>query len=195
MNTLCTAPDCSAKPVARGFCRAHYMKQWHQGRTPHRQRELKKRGLPCEVDGCERTGIGDGLCRMHYERRRKGGPLGPPSSLRVRAGEGHLAKNGYRTTTVGRRAVLEHRVVMASILGRPLLPWESVHHKNGQRADNRPDNLELWIRGQPAGYRLEDVLHFFAEHYIEDILRMLGPQYGEPSFVAWFKKNHLKWSE
>jgi hypothetical protein len=58
---------------------------------------------------------------------------------------------------------------MEQLLGRPLRRDESVHHLNGQRADNRTDgplvnwrsgNLELWSSWQPYGQRVEDKVAF-----------------------------------
>jgi len=54
--------------------------------------------------------------------------------------------------------ILEHRKVMQDSLGRAMLPDENVHHVNGDRTDNRIENLELWSTSQPSGQRVTDKL-------------------------------------
>jgi hypothetical protein len=61
-----------------------------------------------------------------------------------------FAHNGWMT---------EHKIVMSHLIGRPLRRGENVHHRNGRRADNRPENLELWWTPQPPGQRMVEAIH------------------------------------
>ena len=51
----------------------------------------------------------------------------------------------------------EHRATMAISIERTLRSNETVHHRNGVRLDNRPENLELWVGRHGRGTRLSDL--------------------------------------
>ena len=64
---------------------------------------------------------------------------------------------GYLTITAGPlRGVRVHRLVAAAKLGRPLKKDEDVHHKDGDRTNNSPDNLELFASKHLPGVRESD---------------------------------------
>lgn len=160
MNT-CTYPNCTNKTnQGRKLCRGHAKALRETGDASNYTPTYIKTDA-CAVEDCSNKRGAGRYCHSHkYWISRYGTLDGYENRKRTNQGptEGHINKNGYRVISVNGRRVLEHRYVMEQILGRPLLSDEEVHHINGVKDDNRPKNLELWSKSQPAGQRVVDKL-------------------------------------
>jgi len=138
-------------------------------------REYKKKGRLCNIPGCEQPHAARGWCDVHYKRWKAHGD--PTALLQAAPRQAdHYTTKGYHIIYANGRAVQEHRHVMEQHLGRPLLPNENVHHRDGNKARNDIGNLELWITHQPSGQRVADLVAFVVERYAEQVARMLREQ-------------------
>lgn len=81
-------------------------------------------------------------CQYKLAQKRRGTPRNYKGGRVNHRGYIRLWKPGYPGSTA-KGYILEHRWVMEQKLGRQLDPWEHVHHRNGVKDDNRPENLEI----------------------------------------------------
>lgn len=178
----CSVEGCDRKHAAKGYCYAHWQRtKLGLPLDDYIRGSRYKRGVDlCVVEGCTRVVFSgrNGYCAMHHSRWRKNGEVGPAERTTTPPGmskftEWHKNHHGYIIRRVyvdgfrGGTWEMQHRVVMAEHLGRPLEKWENVHHINGIKDDNRIENLELWVKPQPAGQRPADLAEWVVDHYPE----------------------------
>lgn len=157
----CTVERCGRPHEALGYCGMHYQRfkkhgdvSWSDGR--------QRRDPICTVEGCEGKHSSRGYCNKHYQRLLNHGDVDyevrRPRGAGTITMQGYVMLRGVDHPNASDGFMFEHRLVMAQHLGRALYPDETVHHKNGDKGDNRIENLEVWSGNHAKGQRVEDLL-------------------------------------
>lgn len=180
-RAICAVESCDRTAKARAWCHAHHQR-WRVHGHPRADVPLTSPGT-CSAADCQRSVHAKGYCQTHYRRLLKHGDVDEATPIRIVTRGGQLqprllvrrgTKGAAPLLSHGERKMGEHRSVMAQYLGRPLHPDEVVHHLNGDRTDNRLENLEPWSTAHPKGQRIHDKILFAIEmlrRYKPELLR------------------------
>ncbi len=172
-NKFCAFDGCGLYARAKGLCPSHREQQKIGIELKPLGPGARNRDKICEFPECPRPVAGIGYCQGHYRQKRLGKQLQPlhiPTYRYKHAGYILLQRPDHPNASKQGK-VFEHVVVMSEALGRPLLESETIHHKNGIKDDNRPENLELKAGRHAKGQAVTDLLA-----YARDILSVYGTE-------------------
>lgn len=115
--------------------------------------------------------------RIPWNKGRKSPETSGENNSRWKGGR-HITTYGYiqinkpdYPNADSRGRVWEHRYVMEQKLGRLLEKWELIHHKNGNKMDNKPENLEIFTRSEHARLHMDEERRQWSRERMKNVKR------------------------
>lgn len=150
----CLYKGCNRPHEAKGFCTMHYSRLRKHNNIEH---TYKKKGK-CSI--CNNIHYAKKFCKMHYERFKK---YGDPNFKKMNDFGNGWIYDGYRHYEINGIKYREHRSIIEAKIGRNLTYNEVVHHINGIKDDNRPENLMIMDRSKHSS------MHMIEYHKLKKI--------------------------
>lgn len=154
----CDVEGCERPAFSAHYCSMHDQRVRDTGQPGEAAPRNRPPHQPCSVDGCETASKSNGFCVMHYHRWKKYGDPGQAGRIRREKGTGSITNSGYLSfNTVRNEHQSDHRRVWIEANG-PIPHGYVIHHRNGDKLDNRLENLQMMTRREHRLHHQDDLM-------------------------------------